>query len=151
MTTAIKETIQAQGHVRIARFNAAGALVEEHFVENLLVQTGLNYIASRLKDATATVMSHMALGAGTAAASNGQTALVTELGRVAMTSTTLSANVVTYTATFSPATATGAVTEAAIFNAASAGTMLNRVAFPVVNKQAGDTVAVTWTVTINAA
>jgi YD repeat-containing protein len=151
MTAAIQDSIQAEGRIHIQRWDASGALVEQRNVENLLVQTGLNYIASRIKDATATVMSHMALGAGTAAASNGQTALVTELGRVALTSTTLSANVVTYTATFSPATATGAVTEAAIFNAASAGTMLNRVAFPVVNKQAGDTVAVTWTVTINAA
>lgn len=151
MTTAIKDSIQAAGQIHIQRWDASGALVEQRKVENLLVQTGLNYIASRMKDATATVMSHMALGAGTAAAANGQTSLVTELGRVALASVTVSANVVTHTATFSPATATGAVTEAAILNAASAGTMLNRVAFPVVNKQAGDTVAVTWTVTINAA
>jgi hypothetical protein len=94
-------------------------------------------------------MSHMALGSGTTAAAAAQTALVTELGRVALGSSSSSGAVVTYSATFNPGTATGAVTEAAILNAASAGTMLCRTVFPVVNKQAGDTMSVTWTITLS--
>lgn len=149
--TAINDSIKAYGRLTVQHFDASGALIGSRSVDNLLVQTGLNYIASRMKDATATAMTHMALGAGTTAAANGQTGLVTELGRVALTSTVVSTNTVTYVATFDPGSATGAVTEAGILNAASAGTMLNRVVFPVVNKQSGDTVSVTWTVTINAA
>jgi hypothetical protein len=44
---------------------------------------------------------------------------------------------------------TGAISEAGIFNASSGGTMLCRTVFPVVNKQASDTIAITWTITIS--
>ena len=48
------------------------------------------------------------------------------------------------------ADATGAVTEAGIFNAASGGTMLCRTVFSVVNKGADDSLSVTWTITLTA-
>ena len=44
---------------------------------------------------------------------------------------------------------TGAITEAGIFNALTAGTMLCRTTFPVVNKAAGDSIVITWVVTIS--
>ena len=142
------ETLKATGQVKLVLTDETGAVKHEEMFKNLVVSTGLNYFVSRAKDATATAMSHMALGSGTTAAAAGQTTLVTELGRVSLTSTVVSTNTITYTATFNPGTATGAVTEAGIFNAASAGTMLARVVFAVVNKAAGDTLTVTWTVTI---
>ena len=46
-------------------------------------------------------------------------------------------------------TGTGAVTEAAILNASSGGTMLCRTVFSVVNKGASDSMTVTWTVTVS--
>lgn len=48
-----------------------------------------------------------------------------------------------HVATFAAGTGTGALTEAGIFNASSAGTMLNRVVFATVNKGASDTLIVT--------
>ena len=69
--------------------------------------------------------------------------------RTALTSTTVSTNTITYVASFAAGTGTGAVTEAGIFNASSAGTMLCRTVFPVVNKQSGDSMTVTWTVTVS--
>jgi hypothetical protein len=84
------------------------------------------------------VMSHMAVGADTAAAAAGNTILGSELGRVALASTNVSTNTITYVATFPAGTGTGGVTEAGIFNASSAGTLLCRTVFPVVNKQSGD-------------
>ena len=45
--------------------------------------------------------------------------------------------------------ATGAVTEAGIFNAATSGTMLCRTTFDVINKGASDTMSVTWTITVS--
>lgn len=53
-----------------------------------------------------------------------------------------------YVATFGPGVGTAAITEAGIFNAASAGTMLARTAFPVINKGALDTLTLTWKVTV---
>jgi len=102
-----------------------------------------------MKDATATAMSHMAIGSGSTAAAAGDSSLGTELGRVALDSTTVSGAVVTYVATFPAGTGTGAVTEAGILNASSAGDLLCRTVFSVVNKGASDSMTITWTVTVS--
>ena len=124
-----------------------GQVVRE--VDNIVVTAGKGYVASRMKDATATAMSHMAIGSGTTNPAAGDTALETELGRVALTSTAVSSNVVTYTATFAAGTGTGAVTEAGILNASSSGTLLCRTEFSVVNKGSSDSMTITWTVTVS--
>lgn len=142
------DNLKAKGALAVVLTKADGS-VETHELKNLVVDVGLNFIVSRMKDTSAAVMSHMALGAGTVAAAAANTALGNELGRVALTSTTVSANTITYVATFPAGTGTGAVTEAGIFNAGTAGTELCRTVFPVVNKQAGDSMTVTWTVTVS--
>ncbi len=116
-------------------------------IDNLVVTTGKGYVASRMKDATATAMSHMAIGTGSTAAAVGDTALGGESARVALTSTTVSGADITYVATFGAGTGTAAITEAAVLNASSSGTMLCRTVFAVVNKGASDSMTVTWTVT----
>ena len=124
-------------------------MTQDFTIPNLVVDTGLDYIASRMKDATATAMTHMAVGSGTTVAAAGQTALVTEVARVALTSSTVTGESIAYVASYAAGTGTGALTEAAILNAASAGTMLCRTVFSVINKGAGDTMTVTWTITIS--
>jgi hypothetical protein len=116
-------------------------------IDNLVVTTGKNYVASRMKDATTTAMSHMAVGTGSTAAAAGDTALGGEAARVALSSTAVSGADVTYSATFPAGTGTGALTEAAVLNASSAGTMLCRTVFAVVNKGVSDQMSVTWVVT----
>jgi len=143
------EFINASGQLNIAVYDADGQLKDERTINNLVVTAGLGYIASRMKDATATAMSHMAVGSGSVAPVAGNTALGSELGRVALDSTGVASNVVTYQATFAAGTGTGAVTEAGIFNAATAGTMLCRTVFAVVNKGIYDTMVITWTVTLS--
>ena len=140
----INDQLQLKGHLQI---HLNDELVQD--VDNLVVTAGKNYVASRIKDASATTMSHMAVGSGTTAAAAGNTALGSELGRVSLTSTAVSNAVVTYTATFAAGTGTGAVTEAGILNASSSGTMLCRTVFSVVNKGANDSMTVTWTVTVS--
>ena len=145
------ETIKATGQLNIQILGSDGHVKDEKTVDNLVVGTGLAFIASRMKDATSAVMSHMAVGSGTSSPAAGNTALVTELSRVALTATTVTANAIAYSATFGPAVGTGAVTEAGLFSASTVGTMLCRTVFGVVNKEAGDTMVITWTVTIGAA
>lgn len=120
-------------------------------VPNIVVNNGKDFVASRIKDATATVMSHMAIGTGTTSAVATDITLETELSgsRTALTSTTVSSNDIIYVATFAAGVGTGAVTEAGIFNASSGGTMLCRTVFAVVNKAAADAMTVTWTVTVS--
>jgi len=145
------ENLKLSGQIAIVLKDKDGNVKEERTEKNLVVTTGLNYIASRMKDASATAMTHMALGSGTTTAAAGQTDLVTLLGaREALDSTTVTANAVAYVSSFEAGDATGAVTEAGIFNASTSGTMLCRVVFSVVNKAADDTMTVTWTITLAA-
>lgn len=118
-------------------------------VPNLVVTAGKGYVASRMKDTSATAMSHMAIGTGSTAAAAGNTALGSESARTALTSTTVSSADIVYVDTFAAGTGTGAITEAGIFNASSGGTMLCRTVFSVVNKGANDAMTITWTVTVS--
>ena len=146
----IKEQLSATGSLTIVKTNDQGIVTEKVHVPNLVVSVGKTFIASRMAGTSSSVMSHMGLGSGTTAPVAGNTALETSLGaNVALTSTTPSSNTVTYVATFGAGVSTGAVTEAGIFNALSSGTMLCRTTFPVVNKAAGDTITITWVVTIS--
>lgn len=144
-----KDKVAATGALKIVVRSADGAVKQEHEVKNLVVNAGLAYIASRMKDTTLAAMSHMAIGSGSTAAAGGNTGLGTELGRVALTSTTVTDNAVSYVATFGAGVGTGAVTEAGLFNDGTAGTMLCRTVFGVVNKEVGDTMSITWVVTIS--
>jgi hypothetical protein len=146
------ENMKAKGRLSIVLKDENGNVKDTREVDNLVVNTGLAYIASRMKDATATAMTHMGLGSGSTAAAAGDTDLGSLLGsREALDSTTVTSNAIEYVASFEAGDATGAVTEAGIFNAASGGTMLCRTVFSVVNKGASDTMTVTWTITISAA
>lgn len=148
------EQLKAAGKLSIVLKDEKGAVKETREIKNLVVNTGLGHITSRLLGTSSNVMSHMALGSGTTAAAAGDTALQSQLGsRKALTSSTQSGSnneSIVYVATFSAGEATGAVTEAGIFNASTSGTMLCRTVFSVVNKAAGDTLQVTWTLTFSA-
>jgi len=102
-----------------------------------------------MKDTTKDAMSHLAVGTGSTSPAAGDTALGSELARQTLTSTTVSSNEVTYIATFAPGTGTGAITEAGLFNDSSAGDMLCRTTFAVVNKAAADSMTITWVVTVS--
>ena len=147
----INDDLKLRGDVAIVLKDKDGKIKESREINNLVVSAGLTYICSRMADASASVMSHMALGSGTTAAAAGDTDLESILGsREALDSTTASSNTITYVSSFEAGEGTGAVTEAGIFNAATSGTMLCHVIFPVVNKQADDTMSVTWTITLTA-
>ena len=144
-----EDVSKATGKLTIEIKNEAGKVIDHREVNNLVVDTGLAYIAGRMKDATATAMSHMGIGTGAVAAAAGDTTLGTEAARVALTSTTVTANAVAYVASFAAGTGTGAVTEAGILNASSSGVLLCRTVFSVVNKAVADSMTITWTVTIS--
>lgn len=144
-----QDSVILKGALKIVLADAQGNIKDEREVPNLVVTVGKNFIASRMIGTTDNIMSHMAIGTGTTAAAVGQTTLITEVGRVALTSNVRTNNAIAYVATFPAGTGTGAITEAGIFNASSAGTLLCRTVFSVINKGAADTLGVTWTVTVN--
>jgi len=157
------EYIQPKGNLTIIVKNSLGEIKEEKTVPNLVVTTGKNWIAGRFKDAVSgytipTQMTHMGIGTDTAElVANppvvANTALVTQVQRVALSTAggVVANNVVTYEATFNTVGnggVAGAITEAGIFTAASAGTMLCRTKFLPVNKAADDILTIVWSVTI---
>ena len=135
----ITENLKLTGHVTVA---INDEVVQE--IPNLVVTAGKGYVASRMKDTTDGAMSHMAVGTDSTAAAAGDTALGAESGRVGLTSSTVSGNVLTYVATFPAGTATAGLTEAAILNASSGGTMLCRTVYATVNKGSSDAMTISW-------
>lgn len=145
------DAIKMTGNLKLVLTDENGNIKQEEEIKNLVVTAGKGFIASRMKDATATAMSHMEVGTGTTAAAVGDTTLQTVVAssRTSLTSTTVTTNSVAYVCSFGAGVGTGALTEAGLFNAASAGTMLCRTVFSVINKGAADTLGITWTVTVN--
>ena len=158
MKEKIAEQLKATGKVRIVKTNEFGIVTQDFEVPNVITTAGKNYIAAKMNGVTTGIgvtMSHMAIGAGGATAADAaQTVLAG--GATPLTGTTrnsvtqtLGTNAITYSATFTGGQGTGAVTEAGIFNDASAGTMLCRTVFSAVNKEANDTITITWVVTVS--
>lgn len=146
----INDIVKPKGTLQILLTGPDGVIKTNHNVDNLVVTTGKQWIAARMYDsAQPNEMSHMAVGTDNTAANVSDTTLAVEAARVSLTSTTVSTNTTQYVASFAAGTGTGALVEAGIFNAVSSGTMLCRTVFPVVNKGADDTLAITWTITIN--
>lgn len=144
----LTDSIAAKGFLQIKRYDELGHVAEQRDVPNLVVAVGKSVIASRLVGNSLPVFSHMAVGSSNTAVTTSQTALGTELGRVALTSTTRTNNAIAYVASFPAGTGTGTLTEAGIFNDGTTGNMLCRTNFNAVTKGAGDSVVITWNVTI---
>jgi hypothetical protein len=151
----LQENIKASGLVQFQLLDEHGNVKDQQST-NLVVNTGLRFIAESMLKTTSDTparMTHMAVGSGTNNADAANTSLQSQLARVDLdSSTSVTTNVtndaVQYVATFPAGTGTGAVTEAGIFNDPTAGTMLCRTVFPVINKSALDTLVITWKVTI---
>ena len=146
----IQDTIKTSGEVIIVLKGSDNKIKNSIIVPNLVVTAGKNWIASRITDANDAVMTHMEVGTNNTAAAAGNTALGAAVGssRTSLTATSHSTNTTQYTCTFGAGVGTGALTEAGIFNASSGGTMLCRTVFSTVNKASGDSLAVTWTITV---
>ena len=142
------ESVNIKGNLEVILLDENGNKKDYRKVNNLVVAVGKDVIASRLVGNTSAIMSHMAVGSSSTTATTSQTALGTELGRVALDSSSRASNTITYVATFPAGTGTGSITEAGILNASSSGNMLCRTVFGVVTKASGDTVVITWNVTV---
>lgn len=152
----INENLKLSGQLDIVLKDKNGNVKDSRTETNLVVNSGLAFIISRMKGTTKSVMSHMALGSSSTAESAAQTDLVSILGsREALDSTTITGTnneKIEYVSSFEAGDATGAVQEAGIFNhgTVATGDMLSRTTFAVVNKAADDTMTVTWTITLSA-
>ncbi len=120
-------------------------------LNNLVVDSGLNLIAERLKDNATAVPSHIAIGTDATVPTGSQTALGAEIAREALSGVAIvAANTITFAANFAAGVGTGALIEAGLFNAGSGPDMIARTLFSgVVTKGAGDSLGIVWTFTIS--
>lgn len=138
---AVRDAFSMRGRVHIELRDKRGRLKDVRDVDNLVVNSGKSFIASRIKGVATAAASHMAVGTDSTAPATTQAALVTEVGssRTALTSTTVRNADDIYVCTFNPGVGTGALVEAGLFNgttAAAAGLAYSRT---------GNTVTVTKT------
>ncbi len=145
----ISSPITVTGALTAVVKNENGDVVATQEIKNLVVTAGKELVANRLKDNTQAAIGWCAVGTDATAAAAGQTALIAEVARVAVTSATVTVNSIAYEATFPAGTGTGTLLEAGLFNDATTGTMLSRTASINVVKGATDTLTITWTITIN--
>lgn len=154
----LKDSLKAIGDVYIELKNEVTGEVETRHIPNLVMDLGKAFIAQSMMKTTTDSparMTHMGIGDSSTAAAANQTDLIaaTNKVRVALTSQTSATQTVandsvSYVATFPAGTGTFTVTEAGIFNASSAGTMLCRTVFGAITKGASDSLTITWRVTI---
>ena len=115
---------------------------------NAMVDAGINLALALLIGGGGTAFNaanaYLGVGSSTTAWATGQTALQTQLARVGMKATypTTGTKQVSFASDFSGATGDGAWQEWGVFNAAAAGTMLNRKVESLGTKSGG-----TWTLT----
>lgn len=143
-----RDGIKLKGKVKLELFNKYGELKETN-TKNLVVTAGLDWIASTIAAGSGTAMSHMAVGTDVTGEVVGDTTLGSELARAVITDTqsNVVASDVQYTAVFGGGVGTGALVEAGIFNSPTAGVMLARTTFGVINKDSDDSMQITWTIT----
>lgn len=147
----MNDGLKVTGHIHIKLFDSTGELKTERDINNLVVTVGKNYLATWLAAASQAgeFMTHIGLGTGTNAVAAGDTALQTELATRVDGTLSSATNVWQNVATFGAGVDTGMVTEAGLFSAAAAGTMFARQVFTAIDKQAGDTLELTWQVTFS--
>lgn len=150
----IIEHLKATGVVSAVLTDEFGNIKQEVHDHNLVVTLGKSHITSRLIGVAQAVNGWMELGTGNVAAAAGDSALTaiagsrTALSSYVQSTTTTTNDAVTATCTFGAGVGTGAVTEAGLFNASSAGNLMARTVFSVINKGANDTLIITWKITI---
>lgn len=148
----INEALKFTGKVHILHKDSNGAIKEERTFDNLVVTAGKGFITSRMAGASAAVMGWIEVGTSSTAPAIGDTALVSASFRKATTVSggTVSTNTVIFATTLNAGEGTATLQEAGIFNqVTTGGTMLARTVFSPIVKAAGDSLAITWTITVN--
>lgn len=134
----------------VAEFNIikANGKVETFKKHNAIVNGGFDFICDAIGKGGLAAMSLIKVGSGTTATTATMTALENVIASKAATyAHTAGTKVFTMKTDFAVGEATGALTEAGVFN--SSGTMLDRVTFKVANIEADDKISVTFQFTLS--
>jgi hypothetical protein len=113
----------------------------------MITTAGKNFVAELLTGDIPGNLVYIAVGFGTTPVTLSDTALENEQYR-ATASFSIASNVITYSLSVPPGSATGSITEVGIFNSSSGGTMYERIVQSPQTKAVNDTAIFTWVQTI---
>lgn len=154
----MQEKIGLTGTIHLVLKDRDGKIKEERVIKNLIVNAGKAEVAALIGAVAGGVaFGYIAIGTGTTAPAAANTTLEAEIttgggARAASVNTQVTTTVTndtlqavkTFTFTLS-----FAVTESGLFNDATAGDMLARQTFSVINVANGDTLTVTWKIAVS--
>ena len=146
-----------KGWLEIVVKDKDGNIKEEREIKNVVVKIGRAEIMALMSGLDDKPFKYIAIGTGTTAETEDDTALESEVVRIEADSIerqtiNFTNDTIVWTALFTAAHINQKVpvTEAGIFNDASGGVMLSRTTFDVVNVDfpAGDTITIVWRVKV---
>jgi hypothetical protein len=144
--------IQFKENIELALVdNATGEIIEKEVVSNTVVNTGLEALAKLINGVSTDNFTVIAIGTGSTAVSNGDTALETEVTRASATCTYEADYKAKYQKTFTFGSGEAYdITELGIFDSvtASGSVMLNRVVFSAKSVNSDISLVVTGTITV---
>jgi hypothetical protein len=144
-----EKPLTLKGELELLLRGPDGRIKARRKTKNIITTVGRNAIVDNLlASPTLGKPTHGEVGTSGTAAAVGDTTITGGFGRVALTSKTRATNVLTMVYNLAAGTATGALQEAGIWDALTAGTLWARGTYTTINKGASDTLQVTWTWTI---
>jgi hypothetical protein len=145
----IVDSVKQKGRFRLIH-ERNGIILQDITYDNLIVDKGLEYFASRNAGDGTLPISHMAVGTGLSAPLVSDTVLLNEIGRAVTVNTKSTTNITgdtaVFTTLFDKGVGVGALTEAGLFNDPVAGTMVSHIVFPVIHKELNDIVTGIWSI-----
>jgi hypothetical protein len=145
---ATKKKIQVKNNLKIEVYDSKGKLVKSYEGSNLITTLGFSAMASRLySNSGYNPFTYIAIGTGDTAPEKTDTALETEIDREVATCTLMTTDTTDDTLQMTyifDISGDHNLTEAGVFNASSAGTMLARHTFSALSLLDGWQVKVIW-------
>lgn len=141
--------LKFKGRITFQLFDANGQRKMFRQIDNLVVNTGLAKIAQLLAGTSSSPIEYIGIGTGTTSPAVGNTALETPVGSRkqgtrSVVTTDIANDTLRVEVMFNSGEGTGAITEAGLFDAVSAGAMFSRQVFGVITKASADSLQVTW-------
>lgn len=149
----MEEKLGLSGEIEFKHFSPTGELLNTIKMHNCIVNAGLTVVAKLINGVETDFFEHIAIGIGTTTATATDTQLESEItdggGERASATTSYEAD---YKAKFVNTfnfTGSYAVTESGVFDTNSGGNMLCRQTFSAINVGSGDSLQVTWKITVS--
>ena len=144
--------LSVAGQVNLKLYNEHGDLINEQAQKNIVTNAGAALILGKLVGGivlTSYPVNLMQIGLGTTAATSDDTGLQSPTGGQRTATGTTIGNTTTYSATFPAGVGVGIIREAALFTTSTPQLLFARTVFNEVNKYSGDSLVITWAITIS--